>query len=78
MAQADTNALAIVSAYIGEHTRDIAPDPASGTIPTSCLVWNVTDSALKRHPKFYWWEITMEGSASVMLESRPLRIMLSP
>ncbi len=37
----------------------VTADPASGTIPTGYLVWNVTDGAVKRHAGAYSWEITV-------------------
>lgn len=55
----------------------VTADPTSGTIPTGYPIRNVTDGAVKCQAGSYSWEITMEGSASVMLETRPLRVMLS-
>ena len=54
----------------------VTAEPSNGTIPTGYLMWNVTDGAVKCHAGSYSWEITMEGSASVMLETRPFRVML--
>ena len=42
----------------------VTADPASGTIPTGYLVWNVTDGAVKRHAGAYSWEITVGAGAS--------------
>lgn len=45
----------------------VASDPASGTIPTGYLVWNVADGAVKRHAGAYSWEITVGATASAKL-----------
>lgn len=37
----------------------VTADPASGTIPTGYLIWNVADGAVKRHAGAYSWEITV-------------------
>jgi len=42
----------------------VTADPSSGTIPTGCLIWNVADGALKRHPGSYSWEITVGAGTS--------------
>jgi len=42
----------------------VTVDPASGTIPTAYLIWNVTDGALKRHAGGYSWEIGVGADTS--------------
>ena len=42
----------------------VTADPSSGTIPTGYLVWNVTESAVKRHAGSYFCEITVGANAS--------------
>jgi hypothetical protein len=42
----------------------VTVDPASGTIPTGYLIWNVTDGALKRHAGGHVWEIGIGADAS--------------
>lgn len=47
-----------------DQTHSHHRDPASGTIPTGHLIWNVTDGAVRRHAGAYSWEITIGASAS--------------
>lgn len=42
----------------------VTADPASGTLPTGYLIWNVADGAVKRHAGSYSWEITVGANAS--------------
>jgi hypothetical protein len=42
----------------------VTADPASGTIPTGYLIWNIADGALKRHAGAYSWEITVGAGTS--------------
>jgi hypothetical protein len=42
----------------------VTVDPASGTIPTGYLIWNVSEGALKRHAGGYVWEIGIGADAT--------------
>jgi hypothetical protein len=45
----------------------VTADPSSGTIPTGCLIFNVTQGTLKRHAGGYVWETQIGGSASTRI-----------